>query len=41
MSVLTLRFESKALGKDTTFNVIHPDRGDGPFPGIAATPRIQ
>jgi len=32
VSVLTLRFESSALGKDTTFNVIHPDKGDGPFP---------
>ncbi|HEU0165229.1 MAG TPA: hypothetical protein VFQ54_09290, partial [Thermomicrobiales bacterium] len=32
MSVLTVRFASKALGKQTGFNVIHPDRGDGPFP---------
>jgi S-formylglutathione hydrolase FrmB len=32
MSVLTVRFKSEALGKHTSFNVIHPDRGDGPFP---------
>jgi putative tributyrin esterase len=32
VSVLTLRFHSDALGKHTTFNVIHPDKGAGPFP---------
>lgn len=32
MSVMTLRFHSQALGKQTTFNVIHPDQGNGPFP---------
>ena len=32
MSVLTVRFHSEALGKQTSFNVIHPDQGDGPFP---------
>jgi len=32
MSVLTVRFHSPALGKKTSFNVIHPDVGDGPFP---------
>lgn len=32
MSVVTVRFASKALGKQTSFNVIHPDRGEGPFP---------
>jgi len=32
MSVLTVRFHSGALGKWTSFNVIHPDKGEGPFP---------
>ncbi|HWK81023.1 MAG TPA: alpha/beta hydrolase-fold protein [Thermomicrobiales bacterium] len=32
MSVVTVRFASEALGKQTSFNVIHPDRGEGPFP---------
>ncbi len=32
MSVLTVRFHSEALGKRTSFNVIHPDQGEGPFP---------
>jgi S-formylglutathione hydrolase FrmB len=32
MSVLTVRFHSDALGKWTSFNVIHPDVGEGPFP---------
>lgn len=32
MSVVTVRFASKALGKQTSFNVIHPDNGEGPFP---------
>lgn len=32
MSVVTIRFRSEALGKQTGFNVIHPDRGEGPFP---------
>ena len=32
MSVLTVRFHSPALGKKTSFNVIHPDVGEGPFP---------
>lgn len=32
MSIVNVRFKSEALGKQTTFNVIHPDRGDGPFP---------
>ncbi|MGI8482996.1 MAG: alpha/beta hydrolase [Thermomicrobiales bacterium] len=32
MSVVSVRFHSEALGKQTTFNVIHPDSGDGPFP---------
>lgn len=32
MSVLTVRFHSLALGKKTSFNVIHPDVGEGPFP---------
>jgi len=32
MSVLTVRFHSQALGKRTSFNVIHPDKGEGPFP---------
>ncbi|HEV2066034.1 MAG TPA: alpha/beta hydrolase-fold protein [Thermomicrobiales bacterium] len=32
MSVLTVRFHSEALGKRTSFNVIHPDKGEGPFP---------
>ena len=32
MTILTVRFASKALAKQTTFNVIHPDHGDGPFP---------
>ena len=34
MSVMTLRFHCEALGKQTTFNVIHPDGGDGPFPVV-------
>jgi S-formylglutathione hydrolase FrmB len=32
MSVLTVRFTSEALGRQTSFNVIHPDAGEGPFP---------
>src|SRR5688500_13052076 len=32
MSVLTVRLFSEALGKRTSFNVIHPERGVGPFP---------
>jgi S-formylglutathione hydrolase FrmB len=32
MSVVTVRFKSEALGKQTNFNVILPDQGDGPFP---------
>jgi S-formylglutathione hydrolase FrmB len=32
MSVVTVRFYSEALGKQTAFNVIHPDQGEGPFP---------
>lgn len=32
MSIITLRFRSEALGKHTSFNVIHPDSGEGPFP---------
>lgn len=32
MSVLNVRFKSVALGKWTSFNVIHPDGGEGPFP---------
>lgn len=32
MSVVNVRFSSKALSKQTSFNVIHPDRGEGPFP---------
>jgi putative tributyrin esterase len=31
MSVLNVRFYSEALGKQTSFNVIHPDQGDGPY----------
>ncbi|MGI8404540.1 MAG: alpha/beta hydrolase [Thermomicrobiales bacterium] len=31
MSVLTVRFPSEALAKQTSFNVIHPDRDEGPF----------
>ena len=34
MSVLTVRFHSEALGKQTSFNVIHPDQGEGPFPVV-------
>jgi S-formylglutathione hydrolase FrmB len=32
MAILSVRFASKALAKQTTFNVIHPDQGEGPFP---------
>jgi len=32
MSILSVRFSSRALAKQTTFNVIHPDHGEGPFP---------
>ncbi len=32
MSIVTVRFRSEALGKQTSFNVIHPDAGAGPFP---------
>jgi len=32
MSVVNVRFHSDALGKQTGFNVIHPDKGEGPFP---------
>lgn len=32
MSILNVRFASPALGKQTSFNVIHPDSGEGPFP---------
>jgi S-formylglutathione hydrolase FrmB len=32
MSILNVRFRSEALGKHTSFNVIHPDEGDGTFP---------
>ncbi|MBA3276380.1 MAG: hypothetical protein H0T72_11360, partial [Chloroflexia bacterium] len=32
MSIVNVRFRSEALGKQTGFNVIHPDKGDGPFP---------
>ena len=32
MSIVNVRFSSTALGKKATFNVIHPDHGDGPFP---------
>jgi S-formylglutathione hydrolase FrmB len=32
VSIITLRFKSEALGKHTSFNVIHPDAGEGPFP---------
>src|SRR5918994_655771 len=32
MSVLNVRFQSEALGKRTSFNGIHPDQGEGPFP---------
>ncbi len=32
MSVLTVRCRSEALGKKTSFNVIHSDQGEGPFP---------
>lgn len=34
MTVMTLRFRSEALGKQTSFNVIHPDQGEGPFPVV-------
>jgi S-formylglutathione hydrolase FrmB len=34
MSVLSVRFHSEALGKQTSFNVIHPDQGVGPFPVV-------
>ncbi len=32
MSIVTVRFHSEALGKQTSFNLIHPDAGAGPFP---------
>ncbi len=32
MSVLGIRFHGPALGKQTSFNVIHLDQGRGPFP---------
>jgi S-formylglutathione hydrolase FrmB len=32
MSVASIRFHSEALGKWTRYNVILPDKGDGPFP---------
>ena len=32
MSIVNVRFRSEALGKQTSFNVIHPDTGAGPFP---------
>jgi S-formylglutathione hydrolase FrmB len=32
MSIVNVRFRSEALGKQTGFNVIHPDQGEGPFP---------
>jgi S-formylglutathione hydrolase FrmB len=32
MSVLTVRFASEALAKQPSFNVIHPDVGEEPFP---------
>jgi S-formylglutathione hydrolase FrmB len=32
MSTARVRFHSEALGKWTTYNVILPDEGDGPFP---------
>ena len=34
MSVSTIRFYSVALGKQTSFNVIYPDAGEGPFPVV-------
>jgi putative tributyrin esterase len=34
MSVLNVRFKSEALGKYTSFNVIHPEEGVGPFPVV-------
>ena len=34
MSVSTIRFYSVALGKQTSFNVIYPDAGVGPFPVV-------
>ena len=32
MSIVTVRFRSEALGKHTSFNVIHPEAGTGPYP---------
>ena len=32
MSIVNVRFQSEALGKQTSFNVIHPDHGEGPYP---------
>ncbi len=32
MSVANIRFRSEALGKLTRYNVILPDKGEGPFP---------
>ncbi len=32
MSIVNVRFRSEALGKHTSFNVIHPEAGNGPFP---------
>lgn len=32
MSIVNVRFRSEALGKQVSFNVIHPDTGTGPFP---------
>ncbi len=32
MSIVNVRFHSEALAKRTNFNVIYPDRGEGPFP---------
>jgi S-formylglutathione hydrolase FrmB len=32
VSIVTIRFQSEALGKHASFNVIHPGQGEGPFP---------
>lgn len=32
MSIVNVRFRSEALGKQTSFNAILPDSGEGPFP---------
>ena len=34
MGVATVQFHSEALGKSTTYSVILPERGEGPFPVV-------